>query len=331
MLLAPKPEVNFRKSTGTNTYLLGSQNPYILLDAAEGKPEYTSLLASALDTLAPPPSSSLAEISDIIISHWHGDHVGGLPSVLTLLQSRWQSRNPTSPLSEYPAPKLHKYLIPSNNTGHATTTHNTLPQIIQSLPHNTFTPTLDGNTFHDLHDHQLIRSSSPTIRVLHTPGHTIDSICLEIAEDRALYTADTVLGQGTAVFEDLGLYMQSLNKMLKYREGDDAGYQILYPGHGPVVQSGRELISTYIKHRTEREQQVLEILRKAPTEGGNWTTWTIVKTLYASYPENLWLPASRGIESHLKKLQGEGIVHCLGGEGVEISWKPVSRTRSPAL
>ncbi len=266
-----------------------------------------------------------------MISHWHGDHVSGLPSVLALLHSRWQARNPTSPLSEYPAPKLHKYPIPSNDPGNSPLTSNKLPEIIKALPQDTFTPTPDGKPFHDLRDNQLIQSSSLTIRVLHTPGHTVDSICLEIAEDRALYTADTVLGQGTAVFEDFALYMQSLNKMLKYREGDSAGYKVLYPAHGPVVESGRELISTYIKHRMEREQQVLETLRKAPTEGANWTTWMIVKTLYAAYPENLWVPASYSITLHLKKLQGEGIIQSSGGEGVEAGWELVSRTRSPAL
>lgn len=321
----PRPSL-----TGTNTYILGTQAPYILLDTAEGKPEYIPILDQALP--APPPTTpALPDISDIIISHWHHDHIGGLPSTLTLLQSRWQSRNPTAPLSSYPAPRLHKYPIPPNDTGHTSTVYNKLPEVIKSLPPGSFTPTPDGKPFHDLHDNQLFHSSSPAIRVLHTPGHTVDSISLEIIDDRALYTADSVLGHGTAVFEDLALYLQSLNKMLKYGEEDPTSYQTLYPAHGPVVKSGRELISTYIKHRIEREQQIIDALRKTPSEGDNWTTWTIVKTLYASYPENLWVPASRSIELHLKKLLGEGMIHKLGGEGVETSWKLAARTPSPSL
>lgn len=322
-------------SAGTNTYILGTQHPYILLDPAEGKPEYIPTLTSALDALSP---GTLPEVSDIIISHWHYDHIGGLPSVLTLLQSRWQFRNPTAPISSYPAPKLHKYPIPSNITGATSIARdrppearNRLLEVIKLLPEGTFTPTPDGNPFHDLHDNQLFRLSSPTIRVLYSPGHTIDSISLDILEDRALYTADTVLGQGTAVFEDLGLYLQTLNKLLKHGEGDPNGYQTLYPAHGPIVKAGRELISTYIKHRLEREQQVLEVLRKKPTEGDYWTTWTIVKVLYASYPENLWLAACHSIELHLGKLLGEGIVIRLGGEGVQTRWKLVSGTSSPSL
>ncbi|KAF5349679.1 hypothetical protein D9756_009010 [Leucocoprinus leucothites] len=323
-------DIDYNHLTGTNTYILGTQVPYVLLDTAEGKPEYPPILSSALDTL-PTPLTPLPDISDIIVSHWHIDHIGGLPSVLSLLLSRWQTRNPTLPSTSYPAPRLHKFPIPQDVTGIAATKHNHLSEVVESIPQGTFTPTAEGNTFHDLRDNQLFRSSSPTIRVLHTPGHTIDSISLDIADDRALYTADTVLGQGTAVFEDLGLYLQSLNKMLEYGKNDTAGYQILYPCHGPVVKNGRELISTYIKHRLEREEQILQVLRGKPTEGGNWTIWTIVKVIYASYPENLWLPAARSIELHLLKLKRDRVVQRLGGEGVDTAWGLVSRTPSPSL
>ncbi|EKM83141.1 hypothetical protein AGABI1DRAFT_125618 [Agaricus bisporus var. burnettii JB137-S8] len=305
---------------GTNTYVIGTQYPYVLVDPGEGKQEYLPLLASALDALSS-NTNTLPEVSDIMISHWHSDHVGGLPSVLSLLQSRWQSRNPTTPLSSYLAPKLHKYPLPSDIAGPASTAHNKLPEIIESLPKGAFTPTPDGKPFHDLHDNQLFRASSPAIRVIHSPGHTLDSIALDIPDDHALYTADTVLGQGTAVFEDLRLYLQSLNKLLEYGKKAPEGYQTLYPAHGPIVKSGHELISTYIKHRLDREQQVLEVLRTKPTEGDAWTTWTIVKVLYASYPESLWIPASHSIDLHLKKLQDEGTVVFLGGEGVEKAWK----------
>jgi len=120
--------------------------------------------------------------------------------------------------------------------------------------------------------------------------------------------------------------------MLKHGEEEDPiSYQTLYPAHGPVVKSGRELISTYIKHRLEREQQIIQVLNKSPSEGDNWTTWSIVKLLYAAYPESLLQPASYSIQLHLTKLKAEGIIECIGGEGVDSAWRLLVRTPSPSL
>jgi ribonuclease/clavin/mitogillin len=183
----------------------------------------------------------------------------------------------------------------------------------------------------------------PSLQILHTPGHTSDSVCLYLREDRALFTADTILGHGTAVFEDLAAYFASLHKMIYYhktRYGNDSEsnqIKVLYPGHGPVVTDGAELISTYIKHRLEREAQIIQVLKSpsmsppkedqsAPTasDADAWTTWAIVSTIYAAYPVSLWLPAARSVTLHLHKLEDEGKVRRLGGEGVNTKWELVS-------
>ncbi|KAF6764649.1 lactamase [Ephemerocybe angulata] len=315
---------------GTNVYLLGTSNPYILVDAGEGKDEFIPKLTSAFTSVASPTNTGLPDVSDVIISHWHHDHVGGLPSVLALLQKLWSARNPSAP---FPAPRLHKF--PLKTTSEATFSFNRLPEILSSLPKELYTPSPSGSILHDLHDSQVFQTASKdtTLRVLYTPGHTHDSICLHIPEERVLYTADTVLGQGTAVFENLALYLRSLNRMLTYED-----FVSLLPSHGPVVKEGKDTIATYINHRLEREAQVLSLLstRSPPPDangaGVQWTTLGIVKDLYASYPENLWIPAMRGILLHLDKLEGEGKVKKIGVEGQDLQdaqWVVVSR--SPSL
>ncbi|ESK85338.1 metallo-beta-lactamase domain-containing protein [Moniliophthora roreri MCA 2997] len=308
---------------GTNTYLIGKQNPYTLIDTGEGLEEYIPVLEKALKEAAPSVNPNEQDVSDIIISHWHRDHVGGLPSVLATLRRLWDERK--SPVAFKP-PRLHKFPVPTQSFP----PHEfyTLPKILESLPKGSFTPAPDGSYFHDLRDLQSLTVSSTSLRVLHTPGHTVDSICLYIPDDKALYTADTVLGQGTAVFEDLGAYIASLRKMKDFYSSDT--YSILYPGHGPVVTDGVQAIETYIKHRLEREVQVLKVLQSpppAPTEsdpedytGSAWTTWKIVGNIYAAYPESLWLPASNSIYLHMQKLEQEGLVKRLGGKGVHTKW-----------
>ena len=50
----------------------------ILIDTGEpNKPEYVSLLRETLERLK-------AQISKIIITHWHFDHIGGLDGVCSL-------------------------------------------------------------------------------------------------------------------------------------------------------------------------------------------------------------------------------------------------------
>ncbi|KAL1757796.1 beta-lactamase-like protein [Schizophyllum commune] len=267
---------------GTNTYLIGTANPYILLDTGEGLEEYIIVLESALKQEARPANPTKPDVSDIVISHWHHDHVGGLPS---------------------------------------------LPSILASLPIDAYTPTPTGGYLHDLTDGQTLTTadSSVTLQVLHTPGHTTDSIALYIAQDGALYTADSVLGQGTAVFEDLSTYLASLRKMLDFcTAGDGAAYTVLYPGHGPVVRDGCQTIETYIKHRLERETQIVTVLQSdgALAAGNTITTGDIVAVIYKDYPKNLWEPAAYSVNLHLRKLEVDGVVRRSGeGEGLEAKWK----------
>ena len=75
------------------------------------------------------------------------------------------------------------------------------------------------------------------------------------------------------------------------------------PGHGPVVLQprGSRLISWYIRHRNEREEQVLEALRKGIGDVG-----AMVRDIY---PKNLNKGlrggAARNVSAHLAKLVRE--------------------------
>lgn len=151
----------------------------------------------------------------------------------------------------------------------------------------------------DIADGQLFQTEGATLRAFYCPGHTVDHMALVLEEEDAMFTGDNVLGQGTAVFEDLPLYLDSLQRMEKQFGGR------AYPGHGPVITDGRSKIEEYIKHRQQREEEVLKVLRDA---GAPRTARDLVKIIYKDVPENLHDAAERGVVQILEKLRKEGKV-----------------------
>lgn len=161
-----------------------------------------------------------------------------------------------------------------------------------------------------IEDGQIFRAEGVTLTAAHTPGHTKDHTAFILAEEDAMFTADNVLGQGTAVFEDLGSYLASLHRMQKLFKGR------AYPGHGPTLEDGPSKIVEYIAHRRQREEQVLQTLR-SDRDIDTWTPLEVVKIVYADVREELHPAAAGGVVQILEKLEKEGIVQ-KEGEG---SWR----------
>lgn len=155
---------------------------------------------------------------------------------------------------------------------------------------------------------QIFTGEGATLRAFYSPGHTTDHMTFILEEENAMFTGDNVLGHGTAVFEDLATYLRSLEQMYQQFDGR------AYPGHGAVIEDGRAKIKEYIAHRQQREEEVLEVLAKAGTEGR--TPMEIVKVVYKDYPENLYEPAAKGVLQILQKLEHEGKVRLVveGGD-----------------
>lgn len=280
-----------------------------MLDTGEGRPEYLPVLERALrESTVGPAGTQL--VSDIIISHRHHDHHGGLPDVLRLLQTLWTESQPNIP---YTGPRIHKAPLGMIDRS--------LQDTLGAVPSGTYSATSNGNLLHDLVDGQTITGSGASLTIIRTPGHTTDSICAYAPEDRALFTADTILGQGTAVFEDLGLYMVSLSRLHKYGADPATPIGPLYPGHGPVVHDGQKMIASYRQHRLDRENQVLQLLSSDPAKA--WSATEIVSCIYKAYPQNLWAAAEAGIVLHLRKLEGENRV-CKGSDDSGDTWRLTS-------
>jgi hydrolase len=60
---------------GTNTYLLGSGDRRLLIDTGEGKPRWANLISATV-------AEKGISIEQVLLTHWHGDHTGGVPDLV---------------------------------------------------------------------------------------------------------------------------------------------------------------------------------------------------------------------------------------------------------
>uniref|UniRef100_A0A7E4W6N3 Beta-lactamase-like protein 2 homolog n=1 Tax=Panagrellus redivivus TaxID=6233 RepID=A0A7E4W6N3_PANRE len=240
---------------GTNTYLVGAGKRKILIDAGEPNIEsYIETLKKAL--------SDGSTIDGIIATHWHGDHVGGIPDVLKLIGK------------EVPVYK-YKRLEAADD-----------PKV--------------NYTFSD--DNTVIKTDGATLKLIYTPGHTTDHFSVYLEEENILFSGDCILGEGTAIFEDLHTYMDSLNKYLEIKAAR------IFPGHGPVVEDPHSKINEYIEHRLKRERQIIASLRESASP---LSTMDIVNSIYTDIPITVKLAAVANVKHHLTKLVKDGQVTAL--------------------
>jgi glyoxylase-like metal-dependent hydrolase (beta-lactamase superfamily II) len=140
------------------------------------------------------------------------------------------------------------------------------------------------------------------IRVVATPGHTDDSVCLLIEADGAVLTGDTVLGRGTTVIADdgsLGDYLGSLDRLRAL--AGEAPLRVLLPGHGPLLPDPAGTLDYYITHRAERLAEV-----EAALAAGDRTPAAIVARVYSGVDRVLWPFAELSVRAQLRYLAERG-------------------------
>ncbi|KAJ3114017.1 Beta-lactamase-like protein 2 [Physocladia obscura] len=249
---------------GTNTYLVGSGPHRLLVDTGAGVPNYIPLLLNTLRDLN-------ASISDILITHRHYDHVGGILQILETLQSRNSS-----------AITVWKRLTARDND------------------------TVTDIKYSHIAENQVFTTTGATLRAICTPGHLDDHCCFFLEQEKALFSGDSVLGHGTTVFENLKEYVDSLQKTLV--ACGDSAIDRIYPGHGPDILDGTLKIQQYISHRVDRENEILKVMAAIASTAPACSSMQLVEIIYKSYDQTIWPAAERSVLLHLDKLVAENRV-----------------------
>ena len=263
-----------------------------------------------------------------ICTYRHLDHTGGIPSLLAHFGE-------DIPVYQFPFPadqvtedaEVVSYSHPSSSSSTSSTTlsdskHNTNSTTGDTngdIPFDTTDSTIDttsktGPLTRAITDNMKFSTEGASLIALHTPGHTADHVAFFLEEEKAIFSGDCILGQGTTLFADLYTYMASLTRLKEMEP------RLIYPAHGPVVDSAVDWIEHYIDHRHTRETQILQVLQDTYENSKNdinstngltnsgLTIMELVRLIYTTTPEKLYLAASRNVQLHLGKLLKEGKV-----------------------
>jgi endoribonuclease LACTB2 len=238
---------------GTQIYFVGDpQDHMVMIDSGEPYRSWTRQILDYYEELGRP------RISAILITHGHGDHIGGLDRLQEVMGCPVRCH-----------PKL-------------------APVLAQRL---------GEDCVIKLRSRELISAGGgANLRALFTPGHEDDHVCYYLRPDQVLFSGDNILGNSSSSVRNLKQYLASLELMARQRPA------IICPGHGQVIHNGAARIQWYIKHRQEREAQVLAALQGQAR--------TVDEAVSAIYPRNLRKnlreAAARNIRTHLVKLKEEG-------------------------
>jgi len=151
----------------------------------------------------------------------------------------------------------------------------------------------------ELSDGQYLTTDGDRLGVLGAPGHTADHVVFWLEGARVLFAGDVILGQGTTLIAppegDMVAYLQTLEKLRRL----DA--RVIAPGHGPLIDDPVKKIDEYVRHRKEREEQIVRALQSGPT-----TVEDLVRRVYVDVDPRLHGLAAGSVHAQLLKLCREG-------------------------
>ncbi|MHC9541516.1 MAG: MBL fold metallo-hydrolase [Vulcanimicrobiota bacterium] len=101
-----------------------------------------------------------------------------------------------------------------------------------------------------LKNNHLLRIGDRSFEVIHTPGHSNDSLCFYCAEEGVLFSGDMPLHIMTTEGTYIPEYVEALARIASLK------ISIIYPGHGkPITEQPLEIVRETLKNVRKSESQ----------------------------------------------------------------------------
>lgn len=211
-------------ATHTNCYLIYTSRELLIIDPGSPYEDEQRALASCIDDLL----AERRSVREIVLTHLHPDHVGGVNALRAHLGERVKvaaHRLTAEPLRENV--RVDRFIEEGEGIG-------------------------------------LAGSPEINLRAMHTPGHARGHLCFYEERNGTLISGDNIVGLGSVLIDppegNMRDYLASLERMRAL-----PGLSVIFGGHGPAIANAPAKIAEYISHRLDREQKILQAVREGAT------------------------------------------------------------------
>ena len=139
-----------------------------------------------------------------------------------------------------------------------------------------------------------------TLKVIFTPGHAANHVCLVLVEDGLLFSGDHILNGSTTIINppdgEMTAYLDSLDRLGS--ACDEHEIDFILPAHGHVLGEAPQAIAQLKAHRLKREAKVVAAMTARPD--GTLQDW--VALAYDDTDARVWPIAMRSLQAHVDRI-----------------------------